>query len=364
MNPREYVTDGDGIDWPAALLVALGAVVVIGLFVAATTSSAAFGPYNPAWDGTDDFREVIQTDDDVEGELIRETHRYEEVPAEETTAIVVAPDEPYGATDAARVQEFVGNGGTLVVLENYGTDANDLLDAVGADARTNGSVLLDEQSHDQGPAMPITTATANHERTAGVDQLTLNHATAVDLNGATALIGTSDYAHLADSPGTELEDDTAFDAYPVATVEDVGGGEVVVVGDPSITINAMYGEPDNAAFLQRQYADDDHVLLDLSHGEELPPLASITLTLRELPALQALVGLFAVVAVIGASNRTFRNGVGTVRDRLSSGDEPGSSLSDGERAELLRERHPDWDDEQVQETITALNRSRSKHGDR
>ncbi|MFU8866707.1 DUF4350 domain-containing protein [Natronococcus sp.] len=364
MNLRGYVTDGDGIDWPAALLVALGAVVLVGLFVAATTSSAAFGPYNPSWDGTDDFREVIQTDDDVEGELIRETDRYEEVPAEETTAIVVAPDEPYGAADAARVQAFVDNGGTLVVLENYGTDANDLLEAVGADARTDGRILLDERSHDRGPAMPIATATANHERTAGVDQLTLNYATAVDPNGATVLVGTSDYAHLADSPGAELEDDTAFDAYPVATVEDVGNGEVVVVGDPSITINAMYGEPDNAAFLQRQYADDDRVLLDLSHGEELPPLASITLTLRELPALQALLGLFAVVAVVASSNRTLRSGLGAVRDRLEPDDDRGAALSDAERAELLRERHPDWDDERIHETITALNRSRSKHEER
>ncbi|AGB38644.1 DUF4350 domain-containing protein [Natronococcus occultus] len=364
MNLRSYVTDRDGIDWPAALLVALGAVVLVGLFLAASTSSAAFGPYNPAWDGTDDFREVIQTDDDTDGEIVRDTDRYADVSANETTAIVAAPDESYAAADAARVGTFVENGGTLVVLENFGTDSNDLLDAVGADARTNGSVLHDEQNHAQGPTMPIATWTADHDRTAGVDQLSLNYATAVEPNGATVLVGTSDYAHLAESPGTELEDDTGFAAYPVATVEDVGAGEVVVVGDPSITINAMYDEPDNAAFLQRQYADDDRVLFDLSHGEELPPLAAAMLTLREVPALQALVGLFAVVAVLGASNRTFRDGVGAVRARLTADDEPGSTLSDDERAELLRERHPEWDDERIRETITALNRSRSKHEER
>ncbi|NKE37272.1 DUF4350 domain-containing protein [Natronococcus sp. JC468] len=363
MSLRGYVTDGDGIDWPAALLVTLAAAVLVGLFVAASTSSAAFGPYNPAWDGSGEFRGEIQTDGDVESELVRNTDRYETAPANETTAFVVAPEDSYGAADAARIGRFVENGGTLVVLENFGAESNELLEDVGADARANGSVLLDEQNYDRGPAMPIADGVTDHTRTAGVEQLSLNYATAVDPNGATVLVETSDYAYLADSADAEPDADTDLDSRPVATVEDVGAGEVVVVGDPSITINAMYDEPDNAAFLERQYADDERVLFDLSHGEELPPLASAMLTLRELPALQALVGLGVVVAVVGASNRTLRDGFGAVRARLASGDDP-DTLTDDERAELLRERHPDWEESRIRETITALNRSRSKHEER
>lgn len=369
MNPREWLRDGDGIDWPAVLLLALAVVVVGAILIAASTSTAAFGPYNPSWDGTDDFREVIETDDGVEGELVRETDRYEEVPANGTTSIVIAPEEPYDPEEAARVQRFVEDGGTLIVLENFGPDADALLADVGADARTDGRLILDERHYDRGPAMPVATGVQNHSRTAGVDQLTLNHATAVEPNGATVLVETSDYAYLGDSADAELDDEAELDSYPVATAEDVGDGEVVVVGDPSIAINAMYDEPDNAAFLQRQYADEERVLFDVTHTGEVPPLAGAVLTVRDLPALQALLGLLAVAAVAGGVRRPLGPTLEAVRTRVSRSRDATmptaeqAGLSDDERAAYLRERHPDWDEEQIQRMITALNRSQQKRDD-
>ncbi|WP_306059821.1 DUF4350 domain-containing protein [Natronococcus wangiae] len=364
MNPREWLRDGDGVDWPAVLLFALAIVVGITALIAASTSTAAFGPYNPSWDGTDDFREVIETDDSVEGELVRETSRYEEVPANGTTSIVIAPEESYDAEEAARVQQFVEDGGTLIVLENFGTEGDTLLADIGADARTDGRVVLDERHYDRGPAMPVATGVKNHSRTAGVDQLTLNHATAIEPNGATVLVETSDYAYLGDSADAELDDEAELDSYPVATVEDVGDGKVVVVGDPSIAINAMYDEPDNAAFLQRQYADEERVLFDATHTGEVPPLMGAVLMLRDLPALQALLGLLAIAAVAGGARRPLGPVLEAIRARTSRS--RGASalpsaeqarLSNDERAAYLRERHPDWDEERIQRIITALNRS-------
>jgi hypothetical protein len=369
VNVHAWLRDGDGLNWPAVLLVALAIVVGAAVLIAASTSSSAFDPYNPAWDGTDDFREVIETDEDVEGELVRETDRYEEVSANETTAIVMAPEEPYGTEDAARVEQFVADGGTLVVLENFGTDANTLLDDVGAEARTDGRLVLDQRHYERGPAMPVATGITEHTRTAGVDQLSLNHATAVDPDDATVLVETSDYAHLGTSPDDELDEESDLASYPVATTEDVGDGEVVVVGDPSIAINAMYGEPDNAAFLQRQYADDEYVLFDVTHTADVPPLAGAMLTVREWPALQALVGLLVIAAVAGGARRPLGPTLESVRSRLSRSptgasappaDVTDAGLSDEERAASLRERHPDWDEARVQRVITALNRSRPK----
>ncbi|TYL37858.1 DUF4350 domain-containing protein [Natronococcus pandeyae] len=369
MSLRSWLRDGDGVNWPAVLLLTLALVVCGTTLVAASTSSSAFDPYNPAWDGTDDFRDVIETDEDVEGELVRETERYEEVPANETTAIIIAPEETYETEDAARVRQFVEDGGTVVVLENVEPNANDLLDDVGADARTDGRLVLDQRNYEHGPAMPIATAVANHSRTAGIEQLSLNYATAVEPNNATVLVATSDYAHLGETADAELDDEAVLDSYPVATTEAVGDGEVVVVGDPSIAINVMYGEPDNAAFLQRQYAEDEQVLFDVSHTADLPPLAGALLTLRNWPALQALVGLLAIATVIGTTRRPPGATLERIRLRLSRAQGEGGRsgergrLSDTERAAALRESHPDWDEERIQRVITALNRSRSKRSD-
>lgn len=386
-----------GIDWPRAVLIGLGLAVVLAVGAVATTSTAAFGPYNPSWDGSSDLREQLEGESDVEVDLLREPSRYEGSGAEGTTAFVVAPDESYRGADASRIRRFVEDGGRLVVFENVGGAGNTLLADVGADARIDGRVLRDDYRHSNGPTMPIATGVRNHALTSGVEQLTLNYATAVEPNTATVLVTTSDLATLGDAD-RQLD----LTAHPVATVESVGDGEVVVVGDPSLTINAMVDEPDNAAFLRSLYADSDRVLLDRSHVGDLPPLTAALLTVRDAPLLQLLLGSVGITAVGLWSTGRLRPLLERVRRRrterprerpgresgmagragrtgsASSSDpdpdlgpelersvvDPG--LSRAERADVLRRRHPDWEERRIRRvlasTARAENRAETDHG--
>lgn len=370
---REWLTDRDGADWPRVLLVSLAVTLALGIGVVAATSSTAFGPYNPSWDGATDLRERVEADPGTESELLRETDRYDDLDANATVAFVIAPDDPYEGEDADRVRRFVERGGTLVVLENFGTSGNALLADVDAQARTDGRLLRDERHHYRGPPMPIATGVENHTYTEGVDRLTLNYATAVDPGNATVLVRTSEYAYLGDEDDEldELDEDDELAAYPVATVEDVGDGRVIVVGDPSVTINAMLDQPDNEAFLRGLAADEERAVFDLSHAGGLPPLAAAALTLRETPLLQVVVGALSIGLVAAVSRR----GVGGVGDRLPSGirnrlpewvarsDASGPTMSDAERRAFLRRRHPEWDEARIDRVMGALNRSGSKRGD-
>jgi len=360
--------DGDGVEWPRVLLLVLVITVVVTLGTAAATSSTAFGPYNPAWDGSSDFRQDVETDPNVERHLVSDTAQYNRLPANDTVAFVIAPDERYDGEDAERVREFVAEGGTLVVLENFGDPGNALLSAVGAEARVDGQLLRDERNHFRGPTMPVATNVTNHTSTTGVDQLTLNYATAVEPGNATVLVGTSDFAYLGPEDD-DLDEQDDLRSYPVATAENVSEGRVVVVGDPSISINAMYDEPDNAAFVRGLYADADHVIIDRSHDAAVPPLTAALLAIRNSPLLQLLVGTLGIGLVGLLSRYGVRSGLETVQSRLparfrrsdgraSTADTPG--LSDTERVEYLRRRYPDWDEEQIQRVITALNHPRSE----
>ena len=368
MSWRAYVTDGSRPDWPRLLLLALAATVAVSLVVVAATSATAFGPYNPSWDGTSEFRSQVDDDPTAEAAIARETAIYDDLEANDSVAFVIAPDEPYADEDAERVRAFVEDGGTLVVFENFASPGDDLLADVGAEARFDGQLLRDEHNHYQGPAMPVATGVENDSRVADVEQVTLNYATAVEPNGATVLVRTSEFAYLTEE-NEELDDEDELAAYPVATAEPVGEGEVIAVGDPSVPINAMIDQPDNAAFLTGLYGDRSHVVVDLSHSEDVPPLVGTMLTLQGSSVLQATLGLFVVGATALAVDRRGSAVRRRVRRRLEAitGEERPAdgvpALSREERLAYLQKRHPDWDDERVERVIGAFNGDDSRERD-
>jgi hypothetical protein len=367
-----WFRDGNGLNWPRVLLVALACTLAVSLGVVSATSTTAFGPYNPAWDGASDLREQVDGDAGIGSEFVTDTDRYLSVDPEQTIAFVIAPDDTYGSAESAQVRQFVANGGTLVVLENFGTSGEALLADIGAEARLDGDLLRDERNNFEAPLLPIATGVTNHTLTEGVDQVTLNYATAVQPGNATVLVRTSDFAYLVEDEEEELDDDDELGAYPVATVEAVGEGRVVTVGDPSITINAMLDQPDNAAFLRGLYERSELVLFDISNTEGLPPLTDALLTLRSSSLLQAGLGLagiagFALLSGFRLWPRIRRSLSGMRSGRLSLWTGPRADLappmSDEQRAAYLRRQHPDWDEDRIERVITALNRPELKGDD-
>lgn len=359
------IVRGD-VAWPRVLLAALATVTAVALVALAATSATAFGIYNPSWDGSSDFRGAVASDPGTDLEIVRATGGYDEHDPAETVAFVTAPAEPYEGADARRLRTFVERGGRLVVLENFGATGNALLERVGAETRADGRLLRDERNYERGPAMPVATEVNGTAVTGDVDRLTLNYATAVDPGpDATVLVRTSPYAYLGDEDVDLAE--AELGSYPVAAVEPVGDGEVVVVGDPSITINAMFDEPDNRAFLAGLSADRDVVIVDVSHAGGVPPLRAAVLTLRDSSALALLVGLAGIAAIARVRPRPRRWLERVVPDRLRPagrrdppvGDAAPESL-DAARAVRLREAHPDWDEARIRRVITALNRTRRK----
>ena len=350
----------DDLDLPRALLVALSLAVAFSLVVVTSTSTAAFDPFNPAWEGTSDLRDDVAAESNVTGELVQEPARYEAVDREGSVAFVVSPEDERVRADGDRIREFVRAGGTLVVLENFGDGGNELLAEVGAEARTDGRLLRDDRYYYRSPTMPVATNVENDSLAATVDEVVLNYGTAVEPGNATVLVATSEVAYLVEEPEDELEDaDSGFGPHPVATVEDVGEGQVIVVGDPSVTINVMREVPDNAAFLETFYADEERVLFDLPGADEAPPLTTALLTVRETPALQTLLGAVGVAGVATLATWRVRSGLERLRrvgSRVRRGPtrDVSPGLSDEERVAFLRRRYPDWDEDRIERVLAVL----------
>lgn len=331
------------VDYPRVLVGALATVIVLTLVVAASTSTAAFGVFNPAWDGAGQLRDVAE-EGGANATVIVNTDAYGDVRPNRSVAVVLAPDA-YGE-DAATVRRFVRAGGTLVVAEDVGPGGNTLLSAVGAGARVDGRPVRDDRHHYRSPALPVATTVAtadenvtngsvttgpavngsattagNATLTTGVERLTLNHGSVVRPNGARMLVRTSEFAYLDANRNEQVDDGESLGSHPVVTVERVGEGRVVVVSDPSLFINAMLDRPDNRQFAANLLASET-VLLDYSHAGAQPPLALALLRVRGSPLLQGSLLALGVGVVLGGSRLLRRDDAGPTRhtpdvDRLA-----------------------------------------------
>jgi hypothetical protein len=378
---------------PKAVLVALAVMLAGAVVVSVSTSTASYGPYNHDWDGTTAVRSMA-ADADADVELVHETSAYSSVPPGDAVAFVLSPDSPYRPSEATRVTDFVRSGGTLVVADDYGPHANELLRQLGTSARLDGRPVRDIRSNYRSPAMPVATPVADHPFVAGVESVTFNHGTVVEPGEATPLVNTSEHAYVDADWNGGLGPNETLENHTVATVERVGEGQVVVVGDASAFINAMVERPGNRNFVRVLLSGHGTVVLDHSHTDGLPPAVLAVLVVRESAALQFGLGTLAVGALAVWSRRPdlVRGRVsgrtsaffGSVSRRWLWGVSPsdGVSLSDGigvvessddgldassdlrpsasELAAHLEREHPDWDHERVERVVSAMDRYRDQ----
>jgi hypothetical protein len=318
------------------VFVALAVVVVATLALGTGTTGAAFSPYNPAWDGTAEFRATV-ADAGAELLLAERTTRYDGTEPNRTVAVVLSPDRAYGPTDRARVRSFVRRGGTLVVAEDFGPHGNALLAGVGAEARVTDGLVRDERFNYRSPAVPRATNVTSHPLTGDVERLTLNYATTVEPNGARPLVRTSEFAYVDRDRDGRLDDSEALASRPVVTVEPVGEGRVVTVSDPSVFLNAMLTQDANRQFVRDLTDGSGTVLFDDSHADRLPTRMQAVLALRRVPGVSALVGAGAVLAVFALVERPpwLRRG--------RSADDPTPPVDVDALVETVGRRHPDWD---------------------
>ncbi|MXR40704.1 DUF4350 domain-containing protein [Halobaculum sp. WSA2] len=374
----------DGWGYPHALAVGLAGVMAVAVLFAGATSAAAFGAYNPAWDGASDLRGVAEDEGVAQATVATNASMYRTVEPNGTVAVVLSPDRPYTNAEASAVERFVRAGGTLVVAEDYGPHGNRLLAAVDSEVRVDGRPLRDDREYYRSPALPVAPNTADHPLTAGVDSLTLNHGSvvvprnatanatvsgtdrpadqpAVDGTNATVLVRSSEFSYLdADADG-DIDDDETLRTRPVATAESVGAGRVIVVSDPSAFINAMLERPGNRRFVANLFADRERVLLDYSHTADQPPLVGVTLALRRSTPLTVGVGVLALIG-IGVWGRwpRLRSALG-IDESTGPGPtptgEPGDSDESIDRAALaehLTRRHPEWSPRRIRRVMTGV----------
>ncbi|WP_161569997.1 DUF4350 domain-containing protein [Salinigranum halophilum] len=307
--------------WPRVVLSMLVLAVLLTLVIAGSTTTEAFGTYNPGWEGSTTIRELgASTGASVE--IITETTPYTQAQPGSTVIIAIAPSDQYDDQDLARIRSFVRAGGMLVVAEDVGGGGNRLLSGVGAETRFDNKIVRDLRFHGPTAEMPLATEVSPDPLTRNVETVMLNNGTTLVTENetgsliplgssnatrdASVLISTSSYS-VVDSDGDGDLDDERLQSYPVMAVETVGNGRVVAVSDASLFINSMQDEASNQALVSAILTGHERILLDYSHAEEQPPVWMALQWLRQTPeavALSSLLGLLALELLVRRTRRS------------------------------------------------------------
>ncbi|WP_324759611.1 DUF4350 domain-containing protein [Haloarcula montana] len=360
----------DWTDYPRVALVVLLVLTNLGLVVAMSTSGVAYGPYNADWNGGAELRETTQAAG-AAPQLARTTDPYIETRGE-GVAFILAPTTEYNARDAARVRQFASSGGTVVVAGENGSPnaTNRLLAGLDVETRLNGTLVLDEQNNYRNASLPVATNVSDHPLVAETDGLTLNRGTVLDVpdrefgtdqRDVQVLVRTTEASYLDRNRNYTLDDEEPIGSYPVATVEPVGQGRVVVVSDASVFTNSMLDREGNAAFVRGVSQNASVALLDYSHRPPLPPLTYALLVVRGTPGLQALIATLALAAIALWSRRPSIPIPATL-DRIRGSEPPETtdSLSESDIVAYIRDRHPEWDTDRVERVSQHIIRRRDE----
>lgn len=257
-----------------------------------------------------------------------------------STLLLLGPSERFTDGDVDAVRSFLEAGGLVVLAEDFGA-GNDLLKALGVEARFSGMVLMDPLFKDKGPLMPRVVDFAASPYTRNISALTLNYATAlIEVgDGVRVLARSTPFSYLAKGPGAEAE---LVGPFPVMAEVEYGRGSLVLISDSSIFINSMLDRDDNYALL-RNLVDGRAVYVDVSHWAP-SPLKRLKLLLSSVydfaSETEVRYGLAALLILVIFKAK--RRGVDVEVDELE---------------DVLRE-HPEWD----RSLLERLKRLRDEHG--
>jgi len=222
----------------------------------------------------------------------------------EKAVLVAIPYVEYTDKELSKMKRFVDDGGTLLLMDDYGY-GNTVLAYLGVGVRFTNEPLLDPLFCYKNGSMPRITDFAPMLKESGIEVILLNHATTLTNVTQSEAIAWSSSASFLD-----LNENGAWDGgepkgpFVVAAEFRLGKGTLALVSDPSTIINTMVGRDDNYSFIRyltRHKDEQKALLVDYSHLTKTPLDVSKTrlINTRELlSSPYALLGITAMIFVV------------------------------------------------------------------
>ena len=249
-------------------LIGLILVVVVVISLAAVwffPSIQDFMAGNTMWNGVNDFMTAFNA---------KNIDSFSGLPQSPANNVLVSiPYIDYTIADMASMKNFVENGGTLVMMDDF-SYGNSFLEYTGSNIRFDNTLLLDPLFNFKNEYLPRITDFSPAIQAAGIKVIGFNHATI--LTGATAsqtVAWSSNMSYTDTNQNGAQDSGEAQGPFTVAAEYAYGKGTIELISDPSLIINTMVGQNDNNAFVRYMVNINGvpkNVLFDRSHLTKSP----------------------------------------------------------------------------------------------
>lgn len=214
--------------WIAAFLVLFGLIAMLSHFSGTTLD---YSRYNPEWNGTSRFFEMIGEQDAVT------ITRFEDLPSHgDALLLMPAPEDEYREDEIAHLVEFL-EGGNILVLVSDREDENQITSALGSDIRIQHANLTSIDRYFDHPSSVIAFPAGDDPISAGIPHIVLNRPSY--LLGGVPVFESSLLSWVDADGDSRLGSEETLQRYTVIARDSVGEGTLYVIADPSIFINGM-----------------------------------------------------------------------------------------------------------------------------
>ena len=225
----------------------------------------------------------------------------------EKSAIVEIPYLPHSEKELPILKQFVEDGGTLILMDDFGF-GNNVLEYLGLEARFSTKPLVDPLFNYRNQVFPRITDFSPDVKNSGVNVIVFDHGTALTDVASSNVIAWSSAASFLDTEGKgNWSQGEPKGPLPVAASFRLGQGTVDIVSDPSIIISSMMGRDDNYRFVA-YLVGGRQVLFDSSSLPKAPLDQSKTalLSFRQLLADPYILVIITAATTVIVSAHTLR----------------------------------------------------------
>ncbi|CAB50507.1 DUF4350 domain-containing protein [Pyrococcus abyssi] len=263
-------------------LLAIGvAFLIMPVSIPVILTNVEFSIFNTGWNGCSSFAKLLYQG----GEIVPVFYPLNSVSlGEEGTLLIIGPDLSYSTFEIERIRSFVLNGGTLILIDDFGT-GNEILSGLNLTVRFSKKVPI-SIFYFKDYRLPEVIYIDDPYLSVGVEKLILNVPSV--LIGANGSAYTSRITLL----GRNLK------SYPILSEIRYGKGRIILFSDPSVFTNEMmtYNRKFVENFISKYVSYP--VYIDEAHHSNFNPYHVGTVVIRRSLNKERVFYVTAFVAVI------------------------------------------------------------------